>query len=86
MSWSDPEKLLATTSRTSVDSNRFVANTSDADMPDTMPDHKHAAAEQIAAMSREEFQAMEKQLLWKMDLKLIPWMTYVTFHQQGVLD
>lgn len=86
MSWSDPEKLLATTSRASVDSNRFVANTSDADMPDNMPDHKHAAAEQIAAMSREEFQAMEKQLLWKMDLKLIPWMTYVTFHQQGVLD
>lgn len=85
MSWSDPEKLK-TNSRTSVDSNRLVANTSDAYMPDTMPDHKQAVAEQIAAMSPEEFQAMEKQLLWKMDLKLIPWMTYVTFHRQGVLD
>ncbi|OXG27858.1 hypothetical protein C367_02538 [Cryptococcus neoformans Ze90-1] len=74
MSWSDPEKLK-TNSRTSVDSNRLVANTSDAYMPDTMPDHKQAVAEQIAAMSPEEFQAMEKQLLWKMDLKLIPWMT-----------
>lgn len=72
MSWSE-EKLA--TSRTSIDGNRIVVNTSDVDMPDT--DHKHEAAEQIAAMSSEEFQALEKKLLWKIDLKLIPWMTYV---------
>lgn len=72
MSWSE-EKLA--TSRTSIDGNRIVVNTSDVDMPDT--DHKQEAAEQIAAMSPEEFQALEKKLLWKIDLKLIPWMTYV---------
>lgn len=72
MSWSE-EKLG--TSRTSVDGNRIVVNTSDVDMPDT--DHKREAAQQIAAMSPEEFQALEKKLLWKIDLKLIPWMTYV---------
>ncbi|KAL0243529.1 hypothetical protein I308_105495 [Cryptococcus tetragattii IND107] len=70
MSWSE-EKLGS--SRTSVDGNRIVVNTSDVDMPDT--DHKREAAEQIAAMSPEEFQALEKKLLWKIDLKLIPWMT-----------
>lgn len=72
MSWSE-EKLA--TSRTSIDGNRIVVNTSDADIPDT--DYKREAAEQIAAMSPEEFHALEKKLLWKIDLKLIPWMTYV---------
>nr|ODO00972.1 hypothetical protein L204_01697 [Cryptococcus depauperatus CBS 7855] len=38
-------------------------------------DEKSAAAAQLAAMSPEEYQAMEKKLLRRMDLNLIPWMT-----------
>lgn len=75
MSWS--QEKLATSGGTSIDGNRIVVNTSDVDIPDT--DQKREAAEQIAAMSPEEFQALEKKLLWKIDLKLIPWMTYVKF-------
>ncbi|WVQ83828.1 hypothetical protein IAT38_005972 [Cryptococcus sp. DSM 104549] len=62
-------------SRTSLDSRRYVANGPDAEMPEHVPNHSQAAAEQIANMSREEFQALEKKLLRRMDMRLIPWMT-----------
>ncbi|KAK8846631.1 hypothetical protein IAR55_005718 [Kwoniella newhampshirensis] len=61
--------------RSSLDSHRYVANTDDAKMPDTMPDHSREAAEQIATLSKEEYLEMERRLLRKLDLKLIPWMT-----------
>lgn len=32
-------------------------------------------AAELAAMSPEDYRAMEKKLLWKIDRKLIPWMT-----------
>ncbi|OCF76535.1 hypothetical protein I204_02232 [Kwoniella mangroviensis CBS 8886] len=66
---------ITTASRTSLDSHRYVANTEDSKMPDTMPDHSKLAAEQIASMSPEEYAEAEKKLLRKLDLNLIPWMT-----------
>ncbi|OCF37720.1 hypothetical protein I317_04076 [Kwoniella heveanensis CBS 569] len=62
-------------SRASLDSHRYVANTEDSKMPDTMPNHSHEAAEAIARLTPEEYAAMEKRLLRKLDFKLIPWMT-----------
>lgn len=37
------------------------------------PSNPYAA--ELAALSPEEYIAMEKKLLWKIDRKLIPWMT-----------
>lgn len=64
----------------SIDSRHNVAAESeakreDAKMPDTLPDHSQAAAAELAAMSPEEYAAFEKKLMWKLDLKIIPWIT-----------
>ena len=36
-------------------------------------------AAEVAAMSPEEYAAFERKLLRKMDLKIIPWITYVSY-------
>jgi hypothetical protein len=61
--------------RTSKESSRQSARGEDELMPDTIPNHNAEAAAQIAAMSPEEFAAAEKALLWKIDTRLVPWMT-----------
>ncbi|OCF34043.1 hypothetical protein I316_04390 [Kwoniella heveanensis BCC8398] len=52
-----------------------VAAQGDSRTPSTIPDHKQALAEEIAAMSPEEFEAAEKRLVAKIDRNLVPWMT-----------
>jgi hypothetical protein len=45
--------------------------------PTPLPDNQDVEAikEQIRNMSPEEFARREKALLWKLDKKLVPWMT-----------
>lgn len=52
----------------------FIATVKDISSP---PDPVLAVREQIAAMSAEEYALAEKKLLRKLDLRLIPWMTWV---------
>jgi len=35
-------------------------------------------------MSPEEYRAFEKKTLWKMDLRIIPWITSVIIHVRAV--
>lgn len=44
-----------------------------------IPEERREAARQLAAMTPEEYAAYEKKILWKMDLNIIPWITYVFF-------
>jgi len=44
----------------------------------TRPDSSSDAASELARLSEDEYKAMERQLLRKIDRKLIPWMTCVT--------
>ncbi|WRT65141.1 uncharacterized protein IL334_002083 [Kwoniella shivajii] len=71
----EKHQITTASRRTSLDSHRYVANTEDSKMPDTMPNHSKLAAETIARMTPEEYADAEKKLLRKLDLKLIPWMT-----------
>ena len=59
------------------DPSLLVSNQEDTKMPRTVPDHSKAVAEQIAAMSAEEYALAERRLIRKLDLRLIPWMTQV---------
>lgn len=50
---------------------------SDVVQPDyaNLSDDRRPYAQELAAMSREEYAAFEKKMLWKMDLHIIPWIT-----------
>ena len=54
-----------------------LSNASDSKTPSTIPDHRQVLAEEIAAMSPEEYEAADKKLLAKLDRNLVPWMTWV---------
>ena len=56
-------------------SSAMVSNEGDHTMPGHQPHHSKALALQIAAMTREEYEAADRKLLWKIDKNLIPWMT-----------
>lgn len=43
--------------------------------PSGIPDHHQELAQQLAAMSPEEYLAFEKKVLKKMDWNIIPWIT-----------
>ena len=47
-------------------SNMVDVNTEEKHVPNLVVGHNHEAAQQLAAMSREEWKAAEKALLWKM--------------------
>ena len=43
----------------------------------TLPEDRQGPAWELAQMSAEEYRAFEKKTLWKMDLRIIPWITSV---------
>lgn len=43
----------------------------------TLPEDRQGPAWELAQMSPEEYRAFEKKTLWKMDLRIIPWITSV---------
>jgi hypothetical protein len=47
----------------------------DEDPSSTHLDQEQAIREQLRAMSAEEYAQREKALLWKIDKRLIPWLT-----------
>jgi hypothetical protein len=56
-----------------VPSNGTTTNHNPTPLPDNQDDE--AIKEQLRNMSPEEFARREKALLWKLDKKLVPWMT-----------
>jgi hypothetical protein len=45
----------------------------------TLPEDRQGPAWELSQMSPEEYRAFEKKTLWKMDLRIIPWITSVCF-------
>jgi len=43
----------------------------------TLPEDRQGPAWELSQMSPEEYRAFEKKTLWKMDLRIIPWITSV---------
>lgn len=44
----------------------------------TLPGDRQGPAWELSQMSPEEYRAFEKKTLWKMDLRIIPWITLVS--------
>ncbi|WVQ76646.1 hypothetical protein IAR50_006320 [Cryptococcus sp. DSM 104548] len=76
----DNEKPTAH-SRTSIESQHFSATPTKPGIitTDDVPDDDKAFAEYVAKMDPDELKAFEKKLLRKQDLRLIPWMTHLSF-------
>ncbi|OXC66800.1 hypothetical protein C367_02566 [Cryptococcus neoformans Ze90-1] len=64
-----------TMSAEKLEAANALSNASDSKTPSTIPDHRQVLAEEIAAMSPEEYEAADKKLLAKLDRNLVPWMT-----------
>lgn len=58
-----------------LEAAQVLSDVSDYKAPTTTPDHRQALAEEIAAMSAEEYEAADRKLLAKLDRNLVPWMT-----------
>jgi hypothetical protein len=58
-----------------TDSSSFVGNEADHKSPAGVPDHRREFAEQIAAMSADEYAEMDRRVIRKMDKNIIPWIT-----------
>jgi hypothetical protein len=43
----------------------------------TLPEDRQGPAWELSQMTPEEYRAFEKKTLWKMDLRIIPWITSV---------
>lgn len=54
---------------------QVLSDVSDYKAHSTTPDHRQVLAEEIAAMSPEEYEAADRKLLAKLDRNLVPWMT-----------
>jgi len=62
-------------SDTHSDPSLLVTSQEDTKMPHSIPDHVKAIADEIGRMTPEEYALADKKLLWKLDTRLIPWMT-----------
>ncbi|WRT65182.1 uncharacterized protein IL334_002125 [Kwoniella shivajii] len=63
------------TAQEKLQNAQAISQEGDSRTPSTIPDHKQSLAEEIAAMSPEEFDLAEKKLIKKIDRNLVPWMT-----------
>lgn len=73
MSVEKPTGLDSPTSSILMPSNGTNTNHNPTPLPDAQEDE--AIKEQLRNMSPDEYARREKALLWKMDKKLVPWMT-----------
>lgn len=64
-----------TMSAEKLEAAQVLSDISDYKAPSTTPDHRQVLAEEIAAMSPEEYEAADRKLLAKLDRNLVPWMT-----------
>lgn len=69
------EKDLEGSSHSSLNRPPIDTKTLSHANPDGIPDHHQELAQQLAAMSPEEYLAFEKKVLKKMDWNIIPWIT-----------
>jgi hypothetical protein len=74
----DIEKETLRQAQTSDPSVGSISDRQDVKATGTMPDSSSDAAAELAKLSEQEYNAMERKLLRKIDRKLIPWMTCVT--------
>jgi hypothetical protein len=60
----------------SVEGGRLSTNDEVKNIRD-LPEDRQGPAWELAQMSPEEYKAFEKKTLWKMDVRIIPWITSV---------
>jgi hypothetical protein len=61
----------------SVEGGRISPSNDEAKEIRTLPEDRQGPAWELSQMSPEEYRAFEKKTLWKMDLRIIPWITSV---------
>ena len=76
-------------SNSASDEGRTSPSNDEAKEIRTLPQDRQGPAWELSQMSPEEYRAFEKKTLWKMDLRIIPWITSVSpslFLHQALID